>query len=394
MSNSRNNTEPSRSARGLGLVEVLVSIVVLVVGGAIIVVLVGGNRSDQRELTCMKQMNGYAVAFANYATDFQDKLPSFTWRPGNYHSQFSDLNSSANAIDAMAAQATGLLRRRLQYDLPLADDWFPPPAYVHLVVADYLGAKLPSGPRMCPEDKPLLRWQIFATGVSPNSVGDIILPEGMSRRELASSHLPLRSSYLVTSGAFDRRQSEPELGLPSKRIRQGDRHDTFLIPEGWASRPLSPRMSMVRVPSRKAMLFHAVSRHGEPRHYADAENTQLVLFFDATSRRGGFETEEEHDEYIKALRINSKKETSDGNKGWDPTAPQLSTVTNIRFYPDRWEHPSRKADGQTIFGTYPGRLMWTRSGLTGIDFDADEPPLADSSNIGQGKAGDVHRAKF
>ena len=65
----------------------------------------------------------------------------------------------------------------------------------------------------------------------------------------------------------------------------------------------------------------------------------------------------------------SYRATSDANSSWMPRSPKAIMPTRINYDPRSWEAPRTDPNkSERLDGVY----RWTRGGLKGIDFDAEE----------------------
>src|SRR6185436_6930167 len=101
------------------------------------------------------------------------RLYAFTWRR---FQKLGDTDLQAKAAsdfsdcDAAARQAVDIIRRRGDrglggvnvYPSSPPPGWIPHIYYTHLVLQDYLNARLPDAQVICPKDKYRLMWQRYA----------------------------------------------------------------------------------------------------------------------------------------------------------------------------------------------------------------------------------------
>ena len=145
------------ASRGFTLIELLVVIAIIALLISILLPSLGTARSSSRRAVCISNMKQFGVGVQGYATDFYDKLVAFTWRKGVDYG-FGGVANNANL--AAANQAVDIMRRRAERtDMTQIDGWIPFPLYIHLVLNDYLGQRLPEPMVACPEDRLRQLWQ-------------------------------------------------------------------------------------------------------------------------------------------------------------------------------------------------------------------------------------------
>src|SRR5690606_22684661 len=104
------------------------------------------------------------VATQSYAADFQDRLFAFTWRrtvpPAQLPSSPGLPAIASSDMIAATIQAIDILHRRADRpDMSVPGAWIPHVLYTHLVLQDYLAARLPEPLVVCPEDRNRINWQ-------------------------------------------------------------------------------------------------------------------------------------------------------------------------------------------------------------------------------------------
>eukprot|EP01024_Parvocaulis_polyphysoides_P047891 TRINITY_DN453_c1_g2_i4.p1 TRINITY_DN453_c1_g2~~TRINITY_DN453_c1_g2_i4.p1 ORF type:complete len:504 (-),score=40.25 TRINITY_DN453_c1_g2_i4:1-1347(-) len=145
------------------------------------------------------QNQQYGMATINYATDFQDKIASYSWRPGNYQTKYRDIANAGTVWDAAMNQATDIVRRGTTWDEALRPlrRRLPHRRFTHLVIHDYLQQRLPEKSMSCPEDRVLLEWQRQAT---PR--GDELDPAPTDPRTAAIPYYPFSSTYQIVPASW------------------------------------------------------------------------------------------------------------------------------------------------------------------------------------------------
>ena len=352
--------------RGFTLIELLVVIAIVALLISIILPALGEARRTARSVLCSNNMRQLAVATTSYATDFQDRIASFTWGVGQ-PGPTSDTQLQGpydDDIAAAAAQAIDILRRRSgrgnDLDLQgLIGGWIPHILYSHLVLQDFLAQRLPEISVVCPEDRNRRNWQqirefeqaaFTPNQPAPGGVDDAGGGAGGFKR------WPYSSSYEFVPASYS-----PDSVRGGSTVTQGPRHNQFSLvgsAAGTRNDLGRRRLPEVLFPSQKVFLMDSQGRHQRRElYFTYPEVRQPLAFFDTSVR----------------VEETGPRNTADqgANDGWQPDVPTDPNPTLIRYEPsttERWE--SRPKTGLSF--TAPGFYRWTRGGLRGIDFDGPE----------------------
>jgi len=332
--------------KGFTLIELLIVIAIIALLVGILLPALSEARKVARKSICESNMRQFGVAVNNYATDFTDRLASFTWKKGQVYTDW--IGAAPDATAAAANQAIDILRRRaFRTDLTAIPQWIPHVLYSHLVLNDYLQQRLPEKMVACPEDRLRLRWQ-ESIATDPDGffqlVPNVDRPAGNSPAE---KRWPYSSSYSFIPAAWSPDKSQIINGVVVPTVSQGATHGTFAVPAGGATTILGLRkLSDVQFTSQKVLMYDSHSRHFDKRrdlYYAYKESRLPLLFFDTSVRT------------IK---------TSDTGEGFRPTTPANPAPTTFAYAPEGWEPRTRSgAATETVIGHY----RWTREGLRGMD---------------------------
>lgn len=323
------------------LIELLVVVAIIALLIAILLPAIAQARRSGRFSVCGSHLRQFAVATGTYAADYDERVWAFSWRAGEaLPSAYPDLRAAATDVQAAACQAVDTLRRRAgREEIPNLNtlfNWIPHVLYSHLVIQDYLASRLPESMVACPEDRALLNWQ-----QDPTALFDLghWLPLQPAPGP-ASIRWPYSSTYQVAPASYD-------AGPPGQRIANSGFDSAYLLPT--AGRLGGLRLTDVAFPAWKIHVMDQESRHfGRRMFYAVPDARQPVLLFDGS---------------VQVVR------TSDTNEGWQPNEPANPQPSHFRYNPAPWGAPTTTG---TLFEPVVGHYRWTRGGLAGVDFGADE----------------------
>jgi prepilin-type N-terminal cleavage/methylation domain-containing protein len=344
---------------GFTLIELLVVIAIIALLIGILLPALGEARKAGRQTVDQANLQQLGRATHSYASDFLNRLFSFTVTQKTYNLlQYPDLQALANtpnAIQSAAAQAVDIIRRRTGRDQEFngtdyIPNWIPHVLYSHLVLQDYLAARLPDRNVISPADAPRAAWQ-----ADPRGFENGLIP-GPAGRE---NRWPYSSSYETVSFVYANDRCDGTLG----GVTQGDSHRTYQqVNAPQLVRQIGQRtLPDVQFPDSKVELFDSVSRYVGKRGqfsylYPDAVTNNL--FFDGSVRwkKTGFP-------------YNRGGKGVDANDGANPATPRSGFPLLINYVPEASWEPVRGAD--TTY-TAPGYQRWTRGGLKGRDFGGNQ----------------------
>ena len=360
-----------RTARvkGFTLIELLVVIAIIALLIGILLPALSEARKSGRLTVCQSNMRSLATALNSYATEYQDKISSFTVtnRTANLLS-FPDLRAQAAGDDlqAASAQAVDILRRRAdREDIDPIDGWIPHVLYNHLVLQDYLASRLPERSVVCPEDANRLRWQsqplLFGTAAVsalapvPSNAADAATgkrwPYSSSYEFVPATYSP---DWAITTGV-NRRSTITQAG--SHRFYRFALADAALNQNMLGRR----RLTEVQFPAQKVVLYDSAARHfsKRPFYYAVAQARSPVAAFDASV-------------VTRTTGVPNPNDNADMNPGVDPAAAGSNFPLSYAYEPETWEPAKLNGGFGTPGDTVVGFHRWTRGGFTGVDFGGRE----------------------
>ena len=346
-----------RSTRAFTLIELLVVIAIIALLIGILLPALGSARRSARRVLCLTQLQQMGVALANYASEENDRLASYSWERGGVY-QVAGQNNPVYPQTPIAAanwQMTDILRRRTgDESFPIAGLLIPHFDYSHLPMLDYMGERLPASIVACPEDKVRLAWQADPIGLDGNpprsedpGIDSFITREPIRRR------YPYSSSYnfIPASWSVDMTRG-PNFIAP---YPVSDTGFTWTL----GNQPLGKRSYLeVAFPAQKVHVFEAHDRHtnrnGLSFLYDSAKCSTLMFDASAASRA-----------------------TSEANPGFHPNDPTSPEPYRQRYIPLSSDPPV-VGDPEQL---YPARYLLTRGGLKGVDYGGSEINTGQPRNV-------------
>jgi prepilin-type N-terminal cleavage/methylation domain-containing protein len=349
------------TSRAFTLIELLVVIAIIAVLVGILLPALSESRRAGRKSVCESNLKQFGIAYSNYATDFKDRIATFTWGPGVHMAaeldptdtlvfpQAGDYNSAA------AHQAVAIMRYRAERpDILPITGWIPFVLYSHLALNDYLQQRLPEPMVACPEDRVRLAWQAagLVAQTDPNDQGTALF--NLTERPPGNSNADKRWSYsssyqLIPAGYSPDKRITPTGQAPIDTVSQGDTHRTYYT--GGPRTVLGNRkLTEVDFPGQKVRQFDSLMRHAgrEPLYYAYTDAIQPLGMWDNSVVE------------VRSTRI---------NPGFDPSNPTRQAPTRINYEPDtRWESPTQSGRNSEFVN---GQQQWCREGLRGVDLGLD-----------------------
>ncbi len=338
--------------RGFTLIELLVviSIIALLIG--ILLPSLGEARRIARMTIDQNNQRQLAGAVNNYASTYQDRIASFTRLTGGGIDPDLRLAANATAVQHGAAQAIQIIRNRAGLDsstAPLRPNWIPHVLYGHLVLQDFMAARLPERLVVSPADTVRLSWQRDAGRLYWE---DFFAPlQPTPGASVQNWMRPFSSSYHFVVSSYDQSQNRSVRAgtnnpVVNQRIAPGQSNSEYSVPQNASLGGVL--LSEVAFPSNKVLLHDTEQRYfGKQNVYYGFPDARLPVTF-----------------YDGSVRV---ERTESANPGWDPRRPNTLNA-RITYTPDPWEAQLRASDNPRV----PGWYSWTRGGNLGIDFNGDE----------------------
>ncbi len=342
----------ARKARpGFTLIELLVVIAIIALLVSIILPALTEAKKSAKTAQNNANLKQYGNTLQSYATDYKDIGPAFSWKGGRTYSSVQPNGSIATytAGDDVAAaknQASDIIKRRAVPDYPNFPDqgaWIPHILYTHLIMMDYLAARLPEPITRSPFDPFRARWAEDPT--NPTAVG--------LTNAATDARWPFSSSYQITSASFapDRFTSDG-----GSLQQAGNAYRLYQYAAGSQNRfRLGGRkLSDCKYPDRKVFAYTDMMRHrGKVPQFYTANGAETILVA--------------YDASVRTIRVDDMNEggywAANSSSPWLPALVDYSPTEDDRRY---------GYDGPDINGDRPGRCRWTYGSLTGIDYGAKD----------------------
>jgi prepilin-type N-terminal cleavage/methylation domain-containing protein len=336
------------SRRAFTLIELLVVIMIIVLLIGILLPAIAKARGAARQSLCLARLQQLGVATHSYASDYQDKIFSFTITPrtaDRITPAYTDLIAAAAGGDDLAAaasQAVDILRRRTSRDsgagaIPQIPLWIPNVLYTHLVLQDYLDQRLPAKLVVCPEDRFRLQWHDWQA-FNQNAFA----PSQPDGSDPMNYRWPYSSSYQIVPASYS---PDSVRNGATTVIQAGDTShyqlaSTAGVSNGWLGKR---KLTEVMFPSKKIQMNEDAGRHAKNWiFYAYDSCVFNTLFFDQHAK---------------------SQISNEVLPGFQPNNPRSTFPSSFSYMPQPWEAPLQAGAPPT-----PAlKCRWTRGGLQGSD---------------------------
>jgi prepilin-type N-terminal cleavage/methylation domain-containing protein len=350
----------SSRGRAFTLVELLVVIAIIALLVAVLLPSLKNARNTAKQSLNFSNLKNFGTSTQSYSADFQDRVWAFTWRGAvpptnrvNYTTTYADLATTGNDVTAAAFQASDIIRRRAQpqwqgvngASFPRWTNWIPHVYYSHLVLMDYLAARLPEPMIHSPFDKIRATWQGAVYEPTPEAAyARYLAPHGREQRWLYSS------SYETVPSSYTPFKESPDGGF----LRQnGTQWGVYLYNNTQGYRLGQRKLGDIAFASQKVHMFENANRMARKEMiFLEKACDVSVVTFDgrvSTVKNGEFNL----GGYLRPNNQIMRQSILYPRGG----APEVG-------YPATF-------NGQDILE--PSRCRWTVGGLKGIDFGAKEP---------------------
>jgi len=323
------------------LIELLVVIAIIGLLVALLLPALKKARKAARETKCITQLNQYGRGIYVYASDFKERVATFSWKAGvSYRGFGSDSGATYTATSDQEAgknQFRSIIRAYSVVNTSPNDNLFPHINFSQAVLYEYLSGRLPEPIAACPED-------FFLLNVREDSI---------ARRERSPLStdpvMAFRTSYQFPIPFWGIDRDLPgTTARPNQTIRI---FDTGRVATNDA--PIGTRKIVdIQFPSTKALFYEQFSWHeNRPTHWSLPIADNLVMAFDGSTRR------------IFTSRV---------NRGGFITTPGGAIVRqSITYTPIEAQGQPAAPVGMST--SNPIRWMMTLDGLKGTDWGGTEP---------------------
>ena len=353
-----------RRNKAFTLIELLVVIAIIALLIGILLPALSKAKLTAKNVLSQSNMSSLNTGSANYAADNKDLIPAYSWRgprgaeayveydmpDGNPKRAQNDQEAASLQNQAILMNATG--RTQNPFKILSFTQRLPHRRFTHVVLLDYLTDKQPEQIAASPFDKNLKEWQDnpldYAAGSTvPYAPGNTIDPGYEDPGFWGSTSMRQRWAFASTYQTVPAAWNTDGIGGQPTYIPVADTPNLF---QGGNDVPLGGRKYLqVAHPSMKVYQFEEFDRFSDRQglYFAYPEAKCNLAFFDGSVRR---------------------LSTSEANPGWNPAQPNQEWTQ--KYLPLDTFPPPKEGLGNSR--EYCQRYRWTRYGLQGVDFGANE----------------------
>lgn len=352
--------------RALALTELVIVLALFALLFALALPVIQDHRRHASIKADLSKLRMIAMASAMYSDASQDRLFTFSWKPGQVpvtpNTQLAlananlNTNSGADELRAAVLQQLDILTHaykdeRLPPDPALAPTGHAPHInYNHLVLNKFLNASLPNDLFISAADKHRTYWKNNLDEYLDNPIASPVRPPTGESSFLQLWRWPFSSSFQVGVSHYSNdtgNVGNPPTPRTAQRITNHRAWSMPTEPGVLANRT----MNEVAFPAQKVTLFDEFDRYNAngPQYFAIEKGSNLVNFYDGHAER---------------------KPIAEANFGFWPNDPERGSTTPDQpsfFYgynPITWWDPPG-----AVSRSVPAYYDQTRGGLQGIDFD-------------------------
>lgn len=364
---SKKRVRMMRHRGGFTLVELAAVVAVACVLVSLGVGTLGYSRDQASVRSDISDLRQIAQASAMYAEGNQDRLFTFSWKPGEVpDTPNKELAIACGALNpfnsgdvsrAAVYQQLDLVSRNSDFEeivpsLRIAPVGHTPfPLYNHLVLMHYMGESMPSEKFISAGDRARGYWLDNTEKYLADPLSSKYLPPTSSTSFSQLWRWPFSSSYVTGPSHYSNDYGSLSNNPIPRTVARASNHRIWIM-------PTTPgvlgdrRMSEVAHPSLKVQMFDDYDRYTGQfgQYFGFDDSASTMVFYDGSA--GRFST----------ASANYGFEPNNPDRGADmpddPTSSDLYTYSPIAG----WDPPG--ASSMVI----PARYDQTRNGLQGIDF--------------------------